>query len=298
MPRANAAQADAILISNAWIFDGSERAPFAGSILIENGHIAAVGGNIKVPRDAQRIDAHGAALLPGFIDVHTHWSPNGSPHTLPQIANAYIAAGVTTVNDFHEAPEAYAPRRAWLATIATPDVRFAARISTPLGHGADWADEATTQWVNTPAAARAAVDEVATYHPDLIKAFTDGWRYNNDPDNVSMGEDTLTALVEEAHSKGLKVFTHTVTLDRGKQAARAARSGRVEMPGIALAHRQGDMACIETIQGRIVAVPAAIDVCLRPGVRHEYVGFAGIAVNVNQPIDDPCGNAQRTSECG
>ncbi|MBS0567405.1 MAG: amidohydrolase family protein [Proteobacteria bacterium] len=220
-PPAAAATGDAILIGNAMIFDGTERAPFPGSVLIENGHIAAVGSGLKAPRGVQRIDAKGAALLPGLIDVHTHWSPTGSPNTLPQIANAYIAAGVTTVNDFHEAPEAYAPRRAWLATIAAPDVRFAARISTPLGHGADWADEATTKWVNSPAAARAAVDEVAAYQPDLIKAFTDGWRYRNDPDNVSMGEDTLAALVAEAHSKGLKVLTHTVTLERGKQAARA-----------------------------------------------------------------------------
>jgi imidazolonepropionase-like amidohydrolase len=212
---------DALLIANAMIFDGTTRAPYAAAVLIENGRIAAIGNALSTPRGAQRIDAKGAALLPGLIDVHTHWSPGGSPATLPQIANAYLAAGVTTVNDFHEAPEAYAPRREWLAAIAAPDVRFAARISTPLGHGADWADEATTQWVNSPAAARAAVDEVAAYKPDLVKAFTDGWRYNNDPDNVSMGEDTLTALVAEAHAKGLEVFTHTVTVERGKQAARA-----------------------------------------------------------------------------
>src|SRR5690606_27998380 len=57
--------------------------------------------------------------------------------------------------------------------------------------------------------------------PDFIKAFTDGWRYNNYPDNTSMDEATLAALVEEAHAHGIRVFSHTVTLARAKQAARA-----------------------------------------------------------------------------
>src|SRR5699024_10064738 len=104
---------------------------------------------------------------------------------------------------------------------AAPTVQFGARMSTPLGHGADWADQATTRWVNSPGAARAAVQDIAAYRPDFIKAFTDGWRYNNAADNTSMDEATLTAPVEEAHRHGIKVFTHTVTVERGKQAARA-----------------------------------------------------------------------------
>ena len=211
----------AILIRGATVFDGTDKAPFDADVLVEDGRIAAVGPSLEIPAAATVVDASGQALLPGLFDVHTHWTPNGVPATLPEIANAYIAAGVTTVNDFHQAPESYAPRRAWLEDIATPDVRFAARISTPLGHGADWADQATTRWVNSPDAARAAVDGVAAYEPDFIKAFTDGWRYSNAADNTSMDEDTLAALVQEAHAKGLEVMTHTVTVERGKQAARA-----------------------------------------------------------------------------
>ncbi len=216
-----AAEPTATLIRGATVFDGSERPPFDADVLVVAGKIASVGPALPVPAGATVIDARGKALLPGLFDVHTHWTPNGSPATFPEIANAYLAAGVTTVNDFHEAPESYAPRRAWLEALATPDVRFAARISTPLGHGADWADQATTRWVNSPASARAAVDGVAAYKPDFIKAFTDGWRYANAADNTSMGEDTLAALVQAAHARGLEVLTHTVTVERGKQAARA-----------------------------------------------------------------------------
>jgi len=214
----------ALLIRGAMVFDGTGRPAYPASVLVEDGRIAAIAGageTLAAPRGTRVVDARGQALLPGLFDLHTHWTPNARPAELPQIANLYMAAGVTTVSDFHEPPEAYAPRRAWLADIAAPDVKFAARMSTPLGHGADWGDENTTRWVNSPEAARAGVRAVAAYRPDFIKAFTDGWRYSNAADNSSMDEETLAALVDEAHKHGLKVFTHTVMVKRGKVAARA-----------------------------------------------------------------------------
>lgn len=211
----------AILIRDAMVFDGTGRAAYAANVLVEDGRIAAIGVDLAAPKGARVVNARGQALLPGLFDLHTHWTPNATPSELPQVANLYMAAGVTTVSDFHEPPEAYAPRRAWLASIAAPDVKFAARMSTPLGHGADWGDENTTRWVNSPEAARAGVRAVVAYKPDFIKAFTDGWRYSNAADNSSMDEETLTALVDEAHKNGLKVFTHTVMVKRGNAAARA-----------------------------------------------------------------------------
>ena len=218
---AAAAPGEVVAIMGATVFDGTGAAPHLANVVIRDGRIAEVGANVKAPRGARVIDAKGEALLPGFYDLHTHWTPSGLPATTPQIATAYVSAGVTTVNDFNAAPESYAPRRAWLATLTAPHVNFAARISTPGGHGADWADTATTKWVNTPEAARAAIDDLVPYKPDLIKAFTDGWRYGTAPDNTSMDEWTLTALVDEAHKDHLKVFTHTVSVDRGEVAARS-----------------------------------------------------------------------------
>jgi imidazolonepropionase-like amidohydrolase len=210
-----------VAIVGATIFDGTGAAPSPGTVLIQDGRIAAVGSDVKVPRGAKIINARGKALLPGFFDIHTHWTPGGSPSTFPQIANAYVAAGVTTVNDFNEAPEAYAPLRAWLGQMTAPHVHFAARVSTPGGHGADWADQATTLWVNTPEAGRAAIESLVAYKPDLIKVFADGWRYGVSPDNTSMDEWTLRAVAQAAHTHNWPVVTHTVTVDRGLVASRA-----------------------------------------------------------------------------
>ena len=59
-----------------------------GTVLIENGKIAAVGtdADVDVPDDAELIDAAGSWVLPGFIDAHAHLGVHedgeGSPSCL------------------------------------------------------------------------------------------------------------------------------------------------------------------------------------------------------------------------
>lgn len=43
-----------------------------GSILVDKGKIVEVGENIKVPQNAEVIDAQGAWVIPGMIDAHCH----------------------------------------------------------------------------------------------------------------------------------------------------------------------------------------------------------------------------------
>ncbi|MFT3976840.1 MAG: CIA30 family protein [Sphingomonas bacterium] len=220
-PLAAASGDGALAIVGATVFDGTGAAPQVATVVIRDGRIVSVTPGGKAPGGARVIQARGKALIPGLFDLHTHWTPAGEPNTTPQIATAYAQSGVTTVNDFHEQPESYAPRREWLKTLVAPHVNFAARISTPGGHGADWGDQATTIWINTPTAARAAIERLKPYKPDLIKGFTDGWRYGMAPDNTSMDGWTLHALTDAAHKAGWKVLTHTVTVERGLVAARA-----------------------------------------------------------------------------
>jgi N-acyl-D-aspartate/D-glutamate deacylase len=81
-----------LLIRGARIYDGSGAKPIQADVGIGGGAIAAVG---TVKDSARRIvDAGGLALMPGIVDIHTHydaqvtWDPTLSPS---------VALGVTTV---------------------------------------------------------------------------------------------------------------------------------------------------------------------------------------------------------
>lgn len=55
-----------------------------GTVLVENGKIAAV-GNVEIPAGAQVIDAKKGWIMPGLIDCHTHISNFNEPRTNPSI---------------------------------------------------------------------------------------------------------------------------------------------------------------------------------------------------------------------
>jgi N-acyl-D-aspartate/D-glutamate deacylase len=60
-----------LLIQGATIVDGTGAEPFVADVAVSDGVITAVG---KVEGAAKRtIDARGAHLLPGFVDIHTHY---------------------------------------------------------------------------------------------------------------------------------------------------------------------------------------------------------------------------------
>ena len=60
------------VITNARIFDGTGREPFAGDVVVEGNRITSVGG--PAPEGATTLDARGGFLMPGLIESHAHLS--------------------------------------------------------------------------------------------------------------------------------------------------------------------------------------------------------------------------------
>ena len=69
------------LIRNATILTASGPAIERGSILLQNGKIAAIGQSVNAPTDALVIDASGKWVTPGVIDTHTHIGVYAAPGT-------------------------------------------------------------------------------------------------------------------------------------------------------------------------------------------------------------------------
>jgi imidazolonepropionase-like amidohydrolase len=112
------APASAILIHNATILTVSHGTIEKGDILIKDGKIAAIGGNLKAPDGAQVIDATGQFVSPGIIDCHSHIAIDGdvnegsiSVSSMVNIVDVIdsddisiyrdLAGGVTTANILH-----------------------------------------------------------------------------------------------------------------------------------------------------------------------------------------------------
>lgn len=226
-----------LAITGARVIDGTGAPARAETLIVRGDRIVAVGPDVPVPADAQIIHADGETLLPGLFDLHTHLnsSATGAPEDFGKSLKDYLLCGVTTVNDYSVYGEMIAPLRNLEQTgvLLGPKVNFAIRLGTPQGHGTEfgWGDY-FTQEVSTPAEAHAAMARILPYKPDVIKVFTDGWRYDRIADLTSMNVQTLSAIVEDAHRAGLKVFTHTVTLAGAKIAAEAGVDS--------LAHGVGD----------------------------------------------------------
>ncbi len=108
----------AILIRNATILTVSHGTIDKGDILIKDGKIAAIGGNLKAPEGAQVIDATGQFVSPGIIDCHSHIAIDGgvnegsvSVSSMVNITDVLdsddisiyrdLAGGVTTANILH-----------------------------------------------------------------------------------------------------------------------------------------------------------------------------------------------------
>lgn len=103
-----------IAIIGGTLIDGTGKEPVPNSvILIEGNKIIGVGPatQVKIPKEAQKIDATGKFVLPGFIDCHIHlgtetsrleyYQDSNSLATLRalQLMNNYLRCGVTAVRD-------------------------------------------------------------------------------------------------------------------------------------------------------------------------------------------------------
>lgn len=88
-----------ILLRGGRLVDPSNKLDGVGDVLIRDGKIESVGGNIAAPDGATIVDCAGQVVAPGFIDVHCHLREPGREdvETIATGARAAAAGGFTAV---------------------------------------------------------------------------------------------------------------------------------------------------------------------------------------------------------
>ena len=189
-------------IVGATVLAGRELAEVRDAVVVIDGRsIGAVGdaASVAVPDEAEVLVARGQTVLPGFIDAHVHigfYEPREVLH-----------GGVTTVRDLAWPPERIEP----LAAASRADdfegptiLAAGPMLTAPGGYPtrAAWAPSGTGLEVASPDDAGAAVQRVVDMDAVIVKIAL------NPPVGPVLDRDTLGAIVDAAHERGLKVTGH------------------------------------------------------------------------------------------
>jgi len=169
------------------LIDGTTRAPIPDAVLVvRDGRIVAAGprATTAIPDDAERVSlGNNAHVIPGLINAHGHV-------TRVSDLDRYAAYGVTTVWSLGDEPD---------AVMAVRTERDAARP----GRARVWASGPVLA-PTTPDEARAQVAAASGRGVDVIKIRVD----DNLGTTAKMPAPVYRAVIDEAHSRGLRVATH------------------------------------------------------------------------------------------
>ncbi|MBX7459016.1 amidohydrolase family protein [Qipengyuania sp. 1NDH17] len=240
------------------------------ALLIEDGVIVATGAEARDAEAPDReVDLGDATILPGLIDMHVHLTSRSDIHGYRQLAvsdvratisgvaaaEKTLLAGFTTVRNVGASAYSDVALRDAIAEGEIPGPRMIVSgppIGITGGHCSDdnllpaQYDSTGEGVADGPWAARAMVRKNRKFGADLIKTCSTGGVLSK---GTKVGApqyslEELSALVEEAHSHGMKVASHAHGTEGILNALKAGvdtieHASFIDDKGIALARRNG-----------------------------------------------------------
>ncbi len=223
-----------VVITGATVIDGVSSTPIENAVIvIEGDTIQAIGsaGSVEVPPGAQRVDASGKTIIPGIFNLHAHVARTEGMESDDQFynreriqrdANRYLYYGITHMVSLGIDQE---------PMIGFLEDQRAGRTGGARLYSAGYGFAAKDGWIpgnpnlnrpTTPDEARQLVQElVQERQPDVIKIWVDD-RLGELP---KLTPELYGAIIEEAHSQGIKVMAHMYYLEDTKELIRRGVDG-------------------------------------------------------------------------
>jgi imidazolonepropionase-like amidohydrolase len=206
------------VFEGARVIIGDGRAPIENATIIVSGNrFTQVGraADVKVPAGATRVNLAGKTVMPMIIDTHTHLSQTREMLITDLTRRAYYGVSAAQSLGQDTTDVSFQIR----TETAAGTIPGAARFFTA-GRGITGPEPGRTMaphWVTTAAEARAAVDEEAAKKVDIVKFWVD----DRMGTVKKLAPEIYTAIIDEAHKKGLRTISHIYTLEDAKGTLRA-----------------------------------------------------------------------------
>jgi imidazolonepropionase-like amidohydrolase len=236
-------QSGIIVIQGATLINGTGSPAIRNSaIVIEGDRIRDIGprNEIKVPGNAQTIDARGKWVIPGLIDAHVHFSQSGGIYTRPDIVDLrkwrsyekemdwikqrlpytferYLVSGITSVVDCGGPMWNFEVRDIASHTKRAPRVAVAGPLISTFLPPTTATNDPDIVKPDSPAQAREMVRQQLERKPDLIKL----WWVRTPRDNLDEQVRIMSAAIDESKSHGVRVAVHATELETATAAVRA-----------------------------------------------------------------------------
>ena len=211
---ADDATTNAVVYEGATLVTGDGSAPIENAVfVVENGRFTSVGpaGSVDVPNGASRVDLSGKTVMPTFVNAHIHLSLDRAEREEQLRHMAYYGAGTVVSMGLDEGAAAFEVRESPVADGARTLIAGRGVTSPEPGRSE------IPHWVTTEDEARAAVAEEAEQGVDLVKIWVD----DRNGQYERLSSPLYSAVIDEAHQRGLKVAAHIFRLEDAKGLLRS-----------------------------------------------------------------------------
>jgi imidazolonepropionase-like amidohydrolase len=203
-----------MVFEGARLITGEPRAAIENATFVVSGNrFQQVGrtGEVRIPAGATRISLAGKTVMPAIIDTHTHLSTTREELTLDLRRRAFYGIGAVMSLGMDKDDMQFEMRANPLPS--APRYFLAGRGITAPEPGRT----EVPYWVTTDAEARKAVQELATRKVDIVKIWVDDRNHMY----KKLSPELYTAVIDEAHKRGLRVTAHIFELADAKGLLRA-----------------------------------------------------------------------------